>query len=220
MSNDVAKPVPPSAAVTNAIGVVLILLIPVLLWALVTFWPGDAPSGEGQAALVSILWGRFEVDRDVSFFAVAAIAGALGSYIHAATSFSAFVGNEQLGRTWVWWYLLRIPIGAALGVIFALFLRAGFLGGKETTPYVVAALGALSGMFSRQAIDKMKELFDMFFSSKANEERKDKLQTGVKPEVTAVTPKPVPKGPASRIVVEGKGFDQGAKVSIGDSART
>ena len=50
------------------------------------------------------------------FLITAAAAGALGSYIHLATSFVDYAGNRTLGQSWGWWYFLRPSIGAALAL--------------------------------------------------------------------------------------------------------
>lgn len=108
------------------------------------------------------------------------IAGALGSYVHAATSFASYVGNRRMGKSWIWWYILRPLIGSALALIFYFVIRAGFLqagtGTQDLNIFGFAALAGLTGMFSKQAADKLREVFDNLFAVK--DERADKLTGG------------------------------------------
>jgi hypothetical protein len=58
---------------------------------------------------------------------IAVLAGALGAYVHLATSFADYAGNERLMASWGWWYLLRPFIGMALAEVVYLSLRGGLL---------------------------------------------------------------------------------------------
>ena len=84
------------------------------------------------------------------------------------------------------WYLLRAPIGVALALIIYLVLRGGLLQANAAAadlinPYGVAAFAGLAAMFSKQAVDKLGEVFVTMFrtESGADEERKDSLAGGV-----------------------------------------
>lgn len=98
------------------------------------------------------------------------LAGALGSCIYAATSFATYAGNRKLISSWLWWYLLRPFIGGPLALIFYLVIRGGFLTtGADATSlsiYGITGLSALVGMFSKNAIDKLQEVFETLFRSK------------------------------------------------------
>ena len=107
------------------------------------------------------------------------IAGALGSFIHIATSFASFVGNRRLSASWVWWFLLRAPMAAALSLTAYFILRSGFLldGGLGTQlrPFGIAAVGAVVGIASKQIIDKMRNMADTTFNTSEDDMRVDKL---------------------------------------------
>jgi hypothetical protein len=67
-------------------------------------------------------------------------------------------------------------------------------------------VAALAGMFSKQASDKLAEVFDTLFRSRADAERADKLE---QPELklTAITPAQVPAGSGDTVVTAtGTGF--------------
>ena len=106
---------------------------------------------------------------------LAAIAGALGSAIHAATALSVRIGVGQFDTRWTLWYVLRMPIGAALAVLFFCIVRAGFLnqdvvdriGATAINPYGVTAVSALAGMFSRVIMEKLALVVDTLFAPKA-----------------------------------------------------
>ncbi len=106
------------------------------------------------------------------FLIIAAAAGALGSYIHLATSFVHYAGNRNLLQSWGWWYFLRPSIGAALALVVYFVLRAGLISGSgeaataNLNPYGVASVAALAGMFSKQATEKLRDVFENICATK------------------------------------------------------
>lgn len=106
------------------------------------------------------------------YLITAAAAGALGSYLHLATSFVDYAGNRSLVQSWAWWYFLRPGIGASLAVVVYFVLRAGLITGAgdsataNLNPYGVASVSALSGMFSKQATEKLREVFEHICATK------------------------------------------------------
>ena len=143
------------ARVHLALGVYIAALNAAIIFCLVRSWPValDTNSTSG-------------LSTEGRFFVSAALAGALGSYIHLATSFVDHTGNRRLNRNWAWWYFLRPWIGAALALVVYFVIRAGLItgAGENSTanlnPYGVGAIAALSGMFSKQATDKLREIFE------------------------------------------------------------
>jgi hypothetical protein len=112
-------------------------------------------------------------------FVLVALVGALGSIVHISRSFMDFVGNRRLRPSWTWWYLLSPLNGAALAVIVYLALRGGFLptappGGVN--PFGFVAMAGLVGLFSKQATQKLDEVFTTLFRTDKPAELKDKLQ--------------------------------------------
>ena len=157
--------------------------------------------------------GPFNEDQGMLLLAI--LAGCLGSYLHAAQSFATFVGNRQAGRSWVWWYVLRAPIGGTLGMLFYFVIRAGLTAGStDINPYGVVAFGGLAGWFSKQATDKLAEVFDTLFRTAKTVEYKDALAAA--PIIRGVTPSPVPAGQQSVVLrITGEGFASGATVRVG-----
>jgi hypothetical protein len=101
-------------------------------------------------------------------FIIVALAGSLGSLVHALRSVYWYIGNRSLVRSWIPKYILMPFVGSTLGITFYLVIRGGFFsaGGNvnQTNPYGFTALGALIGMFSEQAVLKLKEVAETLLS--------------------------------------------------------
>jgi len=149
------------------------------------------------------------------------VSGGLGSFIHTATSFGDYVGNEALASSWLWWYILRPFIGMMLAVVFYLVIRGGFLSAGSNAgsinPFGITALAGLVGMFSKQATDKLNEVFNTLFRTAPGEgdsKRKDNLTNPV-PSISDFEPKSIEPMTNNFIVnVIGTGFVKGAVVRI------
>ena len=155
------------------------------------------------------------------------IAGMLGSFVHGATSLADYIGNDCFNRKWTWFYLLRPVIGMALALVFYFVIRGGFLttnvGATDINPYGVAALAGLVGMFSKQATDKLSEVFGTLFKSgsgEGDEKREDPLVA--KPSTVAFKidpPEVIAGSDELRIMVMGTDFVEGSTVFLNDSAQ-
>jgi len=154
------------------------------------------------------------------------IAGILGSFVHGATSLADYIGNDNFNKSWTWFYLLRPVIGMALALVFYFVIRGGFLttsgGAKDINPYGIAALAGLVGMFSKQATDKLSEVFSTLFRAapgEGDEKRKDSLKSDPT-TVTGVDPQPVPAGSTNQVItVTGTNFVDGSTVYLNDVAQ-
>src|SRR4030042_1903723 len=100
----------------------------ILFGLLLKFWP-TPQEGQPENWLTDeiILNQTIEVDKEARFLFLVLLAAALGSYVHAATSFATYVGNRSFVESWTWWYILRPPIGIALAFVFYLVIRGGLL---------------------------------------------------------------------------------------------
>lgn len=178
-------PSPPqvmSRGVRLAFGLYMILLNVMLVYLLFEIWPNKTPENDAKE-LISVFRGywQFYLGEESRYLLIVVLSGALGSYVHAATSFADFVGNRQLYGSWCWWYVLRPFIGAALALIVYFSVRGGLVGSTTgaggLSPYGVAAVAGLAGMFSKQATDKLREVFENLFKTEHPPERTDKLKT-------------------------------------------
>jgi MYXO-CTERM domain-containing protein len=90
-----------------------------------------------------------------------------------------YVGNRKFVKSWTWWYLLRPFIGVALALLVYFAIRGGLISGStgadSLSPYGIAALAGLAGLFSRQATDKLREVFETMFKADHPPQRSDKL---------------------------------------------
>jgi hypothetical protein len=150
--------------------------------------------------------------------------GALGSFVHAATSFADYVGNQQARRSWIVWFVMRPLIGSALALVVYLVLRSGLISGlygaeakiETINTYGFAAVAALAGMFSKQATDKLSEVFDALFRTKTgmgDDARKDKIDAAPL-KLQSLKPTSVTVETTARTVsVTGTGFSRAGTVA-------
>ena len=163
------------------------LVGPVMMWALTIFfafvvivatdvllsvWPA-AGAADGPQVGVPMFWGLITLQVSVNdrLMLISIVMGVIGSMIHVLTSFADFVGNRRLAKSWVPWYMVRPVIGSGLALFFYVIFRGGLLTGNDTSnvnPFGIAALGGLAGMFSKQATDKLSEVFSTMFNVSAD----------------------------------------------------
>jgi hypothetical protein len=154
-------------------GVIVALLLGLListfllytLWAL---WPASAPEGVDDRAAVPASVGvtyvgfHFKISSDALLFVMVAVAGALGGTIHTLRSLSWYVGNRNLKWSWMPRYALLPLVAGSLATVFYLVIRAGLFSPSTATqqvsPYGFAALAALVGLFSEQAVKKLQDV--------------------------------------------------------------
>lgn len=170
-------------------GLYLVGLNLLLIYLLLRLWPGQVPL-KADHLPVRLIPGVWTPDlwTEVRFLALVAVSGALGSYIHLATSFADYLGNRQFVTSWKWWYVLRPFIGSALALSVYFAARGGLISGGagagELSPYGVAGLAALTGMFSKQATDKLREVFETLFKTE-KPPRADPLKQPASPNATS-----------------------------------
>lgn len=170
---------------TILIGVFLFLTG--IMFAIFTYqlWPELVTTEKSSYYKIDsyILWGLFHVKitGELCLILLVILSSCLGSYVHVTTSFVNYVGNKSFKTSWIWWYILRILIGIALALIFYFTLRGGLLTSQSTdqfiNPFGIAGISGIVGLFSRQATEKLREVFDTLFSVKDQgaEVLKDKL---------------------------------------------
>lgn len=220
----------PSTLQVRALGIGLVLLAIGLAYLFACVWPAsfgpDTPGGKPVTIAFIGTASTLATTADVQLLMLVMVAGALGSFLHTATSFADFVGNEKLARSWIWWYLLKPFVGMGLAVVFYLVIRGGFLSaGTEAGKvniYGIAALAGLTGMFSKQATDKLGEVFTTLFQTKPGEgddARKGSLANDV-PVLTDLVPTRMETRTAQLgVELKGSHFARSAVVRVNGSAR-
>jgi low affinity Fe/Cu permease len=99
--------------------------------------------------------------------------GALGGSLHLVGSLVKFVGNRQLKRSWMLYYLAMPITGAGLAAIVYMLLRVGILnpsgvsadgsGVANLNLIAIYAFSALTGLFAKTALEKLGEVFRTIF---------------------------------------------------------
>jgi len=157
------------ASLVGPVGIVLItayliLASVLLLYSLVQFWPPPAPAtGSAPTSLpVAFLFWKLSVSDEVRLIFIVAMAGALGSLVHALRSLYWYIGNRKLVLSWLAKYILLPFVGSTLALVFYFVLRGGLFSPQatiqETSHFGFAALAGLVGMFSDQAAEKLKDV--------------------------------------------------------------
>ena len=112
MSSIVNSPAPavndtplPNRRSMISIGVMLVVWASFLFYVLLKIWPRNPPDVRPIYFFSKIPFLAFQLDAgslDQRLIALVIIAGALGSFIHSATSFADYVGNRKFVDSWTW----------------------------------------------------------------------------------------------------------------------
>lgn len=202
------------------LGGYMIIVSGLLVYCLFVMW-SPAKVENSELVTTTLFWNKFTFSTDVQLIIIVVILAALGSNVHNAMSFIDFTGNRKLFRSWVWWYILRIFVGVSLALIFYFVVRGGFLSVGDNTQdinkYGIAAISGLVGMFSKQATDKLRELFDNLFKTSKPDDREDKI-TDVIPQINEINPSNITAGAKGvSLTIKGSGFVEGSVVKIGEA---
>jgi hypothetical protein len=228
-----APPVLMGTRGTIAMGVYFLIAATLMVYLIAAFWPDQVADGQDNKkwSTKARVFGRdVELLFETRLVLLVATAGALGSFVHTATSFATYVGNRSLVTSWVWWYLLRTPIGVTLALLFYFVVRGGLIsagaGGENLSPFGVAAVAGMVGMFSKQATDKLRELFDNLFRTApghGDAERRDKVEETPEnpaPTVSSIAPATLtPGGGEAPVEVLGSEFVEGSVVQVNGGDR-
>ena len=166
--------------------------------------PNGSPSPTASPArtpgYVTAFGKTFPVYDEARLLWIVIFAGALGSLIHALRSVYWYVGNRKLIWSWIGKYLMLPFAGSALAVVFYLVIRGGFFspqaGFGNTSPFGFAAMAALVGLFSEQAVLKLQEVAETVLTKPAAGANPMPQKSVTKSE-PATPPKPEPPKPGA-----------------------
>ncbi len=153
------------------------------LYTLVDVWPVSPSQLTNSTSLTPTHWFgyTYSISDEVRILLIVVLVGAIGSFVHSLTSLASYVGNKQFVASWALWYVLRPFIGSALALVIYFAFRGGLINPgssiKDINLFGIAAISGLAGMFSKEATDKLAEVFGTFFKSEGNKDRKDKLKS-------------------------------------------
>lgn len=212
----------------RTLGVALLGLIFLLAYLFVQLWPSDLSQSslgnEKQKVCTLFFIDCFEVSLDARVLMLVMVSGGLGSFVHTAKSFGDFVGNDKLMSSWMWWYILKPFIGMILAIVLYLVIRGGFLSiGNDAGSlnlYSVTAMACMSGMFAKQATDKLSEVFDSLFKTSrdfGDAKRKDNLDNPIPTIVDIQPPRLTPQ--TRHLMLNGAGFLKSSAVRFNGASR-
>jgi hypothetical protein len=149
--------------------IITTLFAALILYSLWTFWPKTGPGGKlSQVQSVNYFGWTHTISVEILLFLVVALAGALGGLIHTIRSASWYVGNRQLRWSWLPFNLMLPVVGALAGTVFYLVLRAGLFSPSSSvttvSPFGFTAVAVLAGLFSEQAMEKLKDVAGQLFA--------------------------------------------------------
>jgi hypothetical protein len=131
-------------------------------------------AAEGTIATRSVGWPGLHVavTLNMSLLIVGAAAGAVGSVVHQGVVY-AHARHDDLEIDHLSWYVLRPVWSALLGAVMVLSVNTGLISiGDETTSTagvaVLVTMGALAGLYTDQALKRLKLLIGMSASRGAN----------------------------------------------------
>jgi len=116
----------------------------------------------------SIVKGAWTADGYV--FLVVFLSGVLGGSVRAIYSFVRHLGLRNFSPFWTWFYISLPFSGGGLAVAIYFVIRGGFYGGSFGKGLVLnlfsfAALGALTGLFTDNAMEKLKSVAETLLAA-------------------------------------------------------
>jgi hypothetical protein len=189
---------PASKKQIQTVGIALLLLALLMGYLFLSLWPADVTQATlGSKVRESCLLASdrcFKVTVDVTLMMIVMLAGGLGSLIHVAISFCDFVGNKKFIKSWFWWYIMKPFIAMILALVFYLVIRGQFLSAGapagQINLYGIVSISGMTGLFSKQAINKLSEVFDALFRTApdgGDAQRMDSLNESM-PLLSSLTP--------------------------------
>ena len=179
----------------------------------------DRKCEEGQLPSRYLVWSLC-LSSEERLFLIVMLAGALGSLVHAFQSLYWYIGNRRLVWSWLAMYVMLPFIGASIALVFYFVIRGGFLSPgsqvEATNPYGFAALGVIIGMFTEEAVLKLKQIAETVLAK--SEKGKDHVSPA--PTVTRITPNTGPAAGNTPITITGTNFVNGATVTFGGAPAT
>lgn len=164
-----------------AVGLIMLVMVP---WAWSVAW--RANESESGGAATSFLGIDFTASAPACLLTIVVLMAVIGSVTVMTLVFAARAGHGTLEQTYLWWYVTRPVSAAGLGVLVYMFVVAGFFDfatiedGSTPALVVAAALGALSGLFTDQVLDRVRWVLGLSaFDSGTAKRRRDPSDVGL-----------------------------------------
>jgi hypothetical protein len=131
-------------------------------------------SGIASTLGLSRLSDRLSEDPTVREALVTLIAGCLGSCVTTILGYLKHASvKRDFDRAFSPWYVARPLMGALLALVFYFLVKGGLWAtigeadqSRNLNLWTLAGTGALVGLFSKDAIEKLRELFQTMFSTR------------------------------------------------------
>lgn len=122
-----------------------------------------SPTTVPKNIIVTVFNSPYALTGDGYFFWVVLFAGMIGAIIRCVYSFFRHLGIGNFSLSWLWFYLMLPFGGAVLSLVLYFVIRGGFYSsslGKDLSLnlFSFAAFGALTGLFSENAMEKLKQV--------------------------------------------------------------
>lgn len=124
-------------------------------------------------------------DERIADLLVTMFAGAVGGSVSAIIAYLKHACEKgDFDIAYVPWYLARPLLGLLLGAITYFLVKGGLLltvpstAGEDFNDFGIAAVGTLVGLFSKNALEKLREVFHVIFLSREEAERNAKGENG------------------------------------------
>lgn len=134
--------------------------------------------------------------RQIEEATIVCLAAGIGSLIYAIRAYLLHACERRdFDMRYVPWYIFWVLLGSLVGLVVYFALRGGVLLltiGNDSEPlnfntWSLGAAGALSGLFSKYAIEKLRKVFlTLFTASDGDNEAAEEAEANLKP-----TPQPV-----------------------------
>ena len=194
--------VPHAMIVVMFVGTTLAALL--VLYSLWAWWP-EAAGDSGEVPVAQNInwfgWTIEDVSRERLLFLVVALSGFLGGLIHTIRSLTWYVGNRKFRWSWVPFNLMLPVVGALGGTVFYVVLRAGLFSPStsvsEASPFGFCAVAVLVGLFSEQAMEKLRQVAGNVFAEhpKGEDDAEAAMAAEAVPAAEGVETEPAPEAP-------------------------
>ena len=169
---------------------------------------GDTSTAALSGGYTYTCWGAVPY----RLFFMVILSGAMGGTLHALRSLFWYVGHRDLRWSWLLMYLLLPISGASIAIIFFLVAYAGLYTVQGTGSFILVGLGALVGMFSAQAAEKLRKIAEGLLTSApqgANTVAPRPPGQSAQPAAITVTSVAPPSGSiagGTQVTINGTGF--------------
>lgn len=184
----------------------------------------EVRNSDGQSAMLQAAYTfTCPATYEVRLFIAVLLAGMLGATLHAMRSLSWYFGNKTLVRNWTLRYVLLPFTGGLVAAAFYLIMRAGlWKPEKGGTGLLIVGIAILVGMFSEQAVAKLKDITEAILTKPpqgANQAPPiPPAATAVGPTVTSIAPNVGSIDGNTLVLLTGTGFSAGDKVTFDGQA--